>query len=421
VAQDAAAKLVGQPAHFSWGGLVANTLASGVASEFGPTQQEVRAGYSASASQIGSAVLVQDVVQRETSVALGDNHVQSWKSIGENAVGNYVGAALGNALSPSAFDQQQAALEGKVSQGINGEIAGVNASIEGDTEASLRGYFAAANGAVDGQLDAALTQPSNGGGYAPYGGSYGNVAQAAGTAHPGALYTSAPDTSLNRYLVDPTNQGVFGAESYHSTGSYGLTPTADGYPGPGSTLDGYGGLRTASEPFQLVPRSTWDLEGVTVTANAPGVARADYDPAWSAFTDSSRGPSAFDEAGFTATSSFKAMQEKSNLAQADYNAKHPVEPAHVRQFQATASPVPETEASRMYQSAQEYAQVSPEFRAMFPLEAAVRQIPAAVLNYAGNLSAAYDGQDTKDRTGFDAERTRLRNSRGGAPRTKTRA
>jgi len=161
VAEDAAAKLVGQPAHFSWAGLVAGSLASGVASEFGPTQQELRAGGDTTAFEAGSAALAQGVVQREASVVLGDHHVQSWESIGENAVGSYVGAAVGNALDPTAFNRRQAALEGKVSQDINGEIAGVNAGIEGSTEAALRGYFAAANGAADSQLAAALapTQP----------------------------------------------------------------------------------------------------------------------------------------------------------------------------------------------------------------------------------------------------------------------
>lgn len=95
------------------------------------------------------------------------------------------------------------------------------------------------------------------------------------------------------------------------------------------------------------------------------------------------------------------MQEKSNIALAKYNVQHPVEPAYVRQFQATVGPTPQAEASRMYRSAQEYAQVSPEFRAMFPLEAVVRQIPEAVLRSVGNLAAAYDGQEYKERSGFD--------------------
>lgn len=87
-------KLVGEPAHFSWAGLVANAVGSGAAAEIGPTAAERKAGItSGTLAEKIEANAVQDVVTRETSVALGDNHVQSWQQIGEDVFGN----ALGNA------------------------------------------------------------------------------------------------------------------------------------------------------------------------------------------------------------------------------------------------------------------------------------------------------------------------------------
>jgi len=124
VAQDAVEKLTGEPAHFSWAGLVANSVASGVASEFGPTEEEVRAGTTASAFEIGSASLVQGVVQRETSSALGDNHVQSWESIGENAAGSYLGAAVGNAFQPNVATRQSSPYTFDITKGGQGVPSG---------------------------------------------------------------------------------------------------------------------------------------------------------------------------------------------------------------------------------------------------------------------------------------------------------
>lgn len=91
-----AQKLVNEPAHFSWTGLVADAAGSVAAAAVGPTGSEQKAGITGKtyAKTIGAHAL-QDVVSRETSVALGDHHVQSWQQVGEDIFGN----ALGNAAA----------------------------------------------------------------------------------------------------------------------------------------------------------------------------------------------------------------------------------------------------------------------------------------------------------------------------------
>ncbi|MDW2981789.1 putative Ig domain-containing protein [Rhodanobacter sp. KK11] len=89
-------KVVGQSTHFSWAGLVANAAGSAAAGEIGPTQAQGGAGALGGGSSYWGRVganVVQDVVKRETSVILGDSHVQSWEQVGEDVFGN----ALGNA------------------------------------------------------------------------------------------------------------------------------------------------------------------------------------------------------------------------------------------------------------------------------------------------------------------------------------
>lgn len=89
-----AEKLVNEPAHFSWAGLVADAAGSVAAAAVGPTGSEQKAGITGKtyAKTVGAKAL-QDVVQREASVSLGDHHVQSWQQIAEDVFGN----AFGNA------------------------------------------------------------------------------------------------------------------------------------------------------------------------------------------------------------------------------------------------------------------------------------------------------------------------------------
>lgn len=89
-----ATKVTGQAAHFSWAGLIASSAGAAVGGKLGSTNEDVAAGRLSSNywGNIG-ANAAQDVVTREVSVGLGDNHVQSWEQVGEDVFGN----ALGNA------------------------------------------------------------------------------------------------------------------------------------------------------------------------------------------------------------------------------------------------------------------------------------------------------------------------------------
>ncbi|MET4674915.1 YD repeat-containing protein [Luteibacter sp. PvP120] len=218
VAQDVAGKLVGQHEHFSWAGLVSSSLAAGVGGEFGPTPSQIQTGLvNGSDLQIGAGTLVAGVVQRETSRALGDDHVPSLKNIEEQIVGNYVGAALGSRFgggSEATFDQD--ALEQRVNGGIAMEEARLGDDIEGSTGASLRGYFAATNGQAASTLDTALSQI----GLTPSVGVPGtNFGVSSGSVYLGAD-VSRPDTSLNRYLVAPDSQEYWGGNGHATAGDF---------------------------------------------------------------------------------------------------------------------------------------------------------------------------------------------------------
>ncbi|RUL72743.1 LysM peptidoglycan-binding domain-containing protein [Dyella choica] len=107
VADDAVGKIVGEPEHFSWAGLVANGLANAVGGEFGPSPAEQRAGnFSTNGFENVASVAVGDVVRREVNVALGNMHVPSWEQVGVDVAGN----ALGNtaAFGIKAYEREQA-------------------------------------------------------------------------------------------------------------------------------------------------------------------------------------------------------------------------------------------------------------------------------------------------------------------------
>lgn len=71
-------KVVGEPTHFSWAGLAANAAGAAVA-HVAHLPANSDNPLNSSVGQVFEGHLVDDVVTRETSVALGDIHVQSWK------------------------------------------------------------------------------------------------------------------------------------------------------------------------------------------------------------------------------------------------------------------------------------------------------------------------------------------------------
>jgi YD repeat-containing protein len=134
-ATDVAAKLTDQPAHFSWAGLVAQSLSSAVSSEIGPTHTDVAIGQSPLGvnplNNIGAAA-VGDVVDRETSVALGDHHVASWEQLGEN-VG---GVALANGAVAGLYAYRQYASQQQVGHPDNSPLSAPSSQPTASAQAS---------------------------------------------------------------------------------------------------------------------------------------------------------------------------------------------------------------------------------------------------------------------------------------------
>ncbi|MGC1549571.1 MAG: C2 family cysteine protease, partial [Rhodanobacter sp.] len=119
---DLAAQITDQPAHFSWAGFVASSLSSVASGELGPTSDESQMGQTTGNyfDDLGARA-VGDIVDREASLALGDQHVQSWAQVGEDVAGYAIAQPIGNALAGSAksaidaYKQQQAASQAAAS------------------------------------------------------------------------------------------------------------------------------------------------------------------------------------------------------------------------------------------------------------------------------------------------------------------
>jgi hypothetical protein len=99
-AQSGAAKLAGQPSQFSWAGLVASAAASGITASTGLNGTNAQ-GLGLSAGDVGRDVagsLLSGTIQRETSLALGDDRVGGWGDVTTTAVGTAIGSAAVQAL-----------------------------------------------------------------------------------------------------------------------------------------------------------------------------------------------------------------------------------------------------------------------------------------------------------------------------------
>jgi YD repeat-containing protein len=120
---DEAAKITGQATHFSWAGLVASATGSAAAGKLGPTQAQVNAG-----DQNGEfwsrieANAVQDIVTRETSVALSDDHVPSWQQVGEDIFGNALGSTAVDGINAyKAANARQVAAFGRAAGSLRAQ------------------------------------------------------------------------------------------------------------------------------------------------------------------------------------------------------------------------------------------------------------------------------------------------------------
>ena len=92
----ASAEATQQPEHFSWDGLIAASLAQGITAQTGlPSEADESKGITTGsvAADLAGAVL-SGTINREASVALGDNHVSSWEQLGEGVAGNVLATTV---------------------------------------------------------------------------------------------------------------------------------------------------------------------------------------------------------------------------------------------------------------------------------------------------------------------------------------
>jgi len=164
-ATDVVDKLTGQPGHFSWAGLVASSLGSAAygAIQASPLGDTFTGGILARATD--------DVVDREASVALGDNDVPSWQQVGEDVGGTAVGSA--GIMGIQAYQQNQLANQPNQPAATStydpnnplttNNAAGIQAlsattplgmSVSNDGQAALGTAWQQTQSGIDGDLDA---------------------------------------------------------------------------------------------------------------------------------------------------------------------------------------------------------------------------------------------------------------------------
>ena len=142
-----AAKVTGQPEHFSWAGLAAAAVASGVTSAAGlkgEPLQRIGAATDSSFAENVAGGLLSGGLDRETSQLLGDNHVPGWEQIGEDAFGNALGNAAVGAIRDAAWKQVQPGMQ---------QAAG------GFVESVLNGTDSANNGWANAPIDMSHVNP----------------------------------------------------------------------------------------------------------------------------------------------------------------------------------------------------------------------------------------------------------------------
>jgi hypothetical protein len=148
-----AAEMLGEPAHFSVAGLIAASAGSAAAGEIGPTQAQVDTGDESGTfwGRVGANV-VQDVVTRETSILLGDHHIQSWQEIVEDVFRN--AAVDGIHAGWRAQDEQK--LNPAEQKLLDKEHARLSGDIDAQTQGSISGTMDALNLQAGETLSAAI-------------------------------------------------------------------------------------------------------------------------------------------------------------------------------------------------------------------------------------------------------------------------
>lgn len=205
-------KLVGQPAHFSWAGLVASGAGAAAGGKLGATNQDIQTGQVTGDywENIG-ANIAQDVTTREVSLALGDDHVQSWQAIGEDVFGHALGNAAVAGINHLKIERQQEELKQIEARQAATLQTRLGAGIAGDAQASIAARAEAQlDQRLQGALDAAQKQEVeenlDDGGWAmdePSGGSFGATSGLDRQDVRGVTYDPASPVPLARYLVQP--------------------------------------------------------------------------------------------------------------------------------------------------------------------------------------------------------------------------
>ncbi|MGC1547484.1 MAG: LysM peptidoglycan-binding domain-containing protein, partial [Rhodanobacter sp.] len=166
--KDVLSNAVGDSAHFSWVGLVANSVGSGVGGELGATPSDVQEG-NLGDNFLGNTAgrLVGDVVDREVSVALGDDDVPSWAQVGEDVAGSALGnASVAGIQGYQAYQLQQgqvqldanednllATTQTSLNNAIwNGASTDVQGGLSNEGQAALDNAWQQAQGGIDNQL-----------------------------------------------------------------------------------------------------------------------------------------------------------------------------------------------------------------------------------------------------------------------------
>lgn len=130
----AADKLVGLPSQFSWAGLVAAGMSAGITNAAGlSTTQSSTLGTGGTFGQSLAGGLMQGTLNREISKSLGDNRVESWGQIAEDAFGNALGNAAVGAINEAEWKPAQPSIN-KQAGAIVDSIIGDGASSAGANE-----------------------------------------------------------------------------------------------------------------------------------------------------------------------------------------------------------------------------------------------------------------------------------------------
>jgi YD repeat-containing protein len=206
-----ASHITGQASHFSWAGVAATALASGLTAGAGMEGEPLQKMGLTSGTFGGDLAggLLSGALDRETSQLLGDDRVRSWGDVAEDAFGNALGnAAIAGMSSPSNGQQGRQYDFTKLGQGVGAQgdaLASYNAS-NFPTVVSSDGYST-----YTGAYGLPGTSDSPGASASPQGAGSG--------AYDWPVWDNAPQDSM-------TPEGVAAGQLYNYNAGIGVVPVA---------------------------------------------------------------------------------------------------------------------------------------------------------------------------------------------------